>query len=230
MTDMSPKKIDHLISSYTGIIGQIIKAGLPMNKSNRDATIGLKNKFLSDSNYSTDLLNKAYDNTDKAKLQWQYDNNINNAIEYEQNALITSYISGMNKAIKALPEDEQREGRKYLLKALNNWEYESTTQQSKMISRLEDESITTDYIFEELPSSKLDWTKDKQKYTYQMTPEEYNKYISDYLKVIENARKQYGGNSSESYKKAKEAAKDYMSEYKSNLKTKYLRKATKVTE
>ena len=227
MSGLSPKKIDHLISSYTGIIGQANKSLLPMNKENRDATLGLRNKFLKDSNYSTDLLNKAYDNKDQAELQWQYDNNINNAIEYEQNAIITSFISGMNKAIKALPDDEQREGRKYLLKTLNNWNYELTTQQENMISRLEDESISKDYIFEELPSSDFSWTVNKQNYTYQMTPQEYNKYISDYLKVIENARKQYGGNSLESYSKAKESAKDYMSKYKSNLKGKYLNKATK---
>lgn len=230
MIDMSPKKIDHLISSYTGIIGQGNKALFPMNKENRDATIGLRNKFITDSNYSTDLLNKAYDNRDKAKLNWQYDDNINNAIEYEKNAVITSYISGMNKAIKTLPDDEQREGRKYLLKTLNNWNYDTTLQQENMLSRLADESISKDYIFEELPGSEFSWTVDKQKYTYQMTPQEYNKYISDYIKVIENARKQLGGGSLESYANAKEAAKDYMSKYKKSLKNKYLSKATKVAE
>ena len=228
--DLSPKKIDHLISSYTGIIGQANKALAPMNGENRDVTIGLRNKFVSDSAYSTDLLNKMYDNKDKAELEWRYDNNITNAIAYEQNALITSYISGMNKAIKALPGEEQREGRKYLLKALNNWSYDATTQQSNMISRLENESVGNDYIFDSLPSSEISWTVNKQKYTYQMTPEEYNKYISDYLKVIENSRKQYGGNSLESYAKAKEAAKDYMSNYKSNLKGKFKNKATKATK
>ena len=225
--NLSPKKIDHLISSYLGIIGQVNKALGSMNKERRDVTIGLRNKFISDSNYSTDLLNKAYDNKDKAELQWRYKDNIENAIEYEQNALLTSYISGMNKAIKALPGEEQREGRKYLLKALNGWSYEITTQQSNMISRLENESISNDYIFEDLPSSEISWTVNKQKYTYQMTPQEYNKYISDYLTVIENARSKYGGNSLDSYANAKEAAKDYMSNYKKNLKGKYLNKATK---
>ena len=221
--DMSPKKIDHLISSYTGIIGQINKALLPMNKKNIDATIGLRNKFIKDSNYSTDLLNKAYDNKDKAELQWQYDNSINNAIEYEQNAIITSYISGMNKAIKALPEDKQREGRKYLLKTLNEWEYNLSPSQKDMISKLEKESISKDYIFEELPSSELSWSKNKQQYTYQMTPQEYNEYINKYLTAIETARKHSNGN----YTKAKESAKDVMSKYKKSLTNKYQSKATK---
>ena len=95
-----------------------------------------------------------------------------------------------------------------------------------MMSRLENESISIDYIFEELPSSKLEWTKDKQKYTYQMTPQEYNKYVSDYLTAIENARKQFG-NSPEGYTRAKEAAKEYMSKYKKGLTTKYQSQATK---
>ena len=225
--NLSPKKIDHLISSYTGVVGQAINALLPMNKERRDATIGLRNKFVADSNYSTDLLNKMYDNKDAAELEWQYDNNINNAMEYEKNAVITSYISGMNKAIKALPESEQREGRKYLLKTLNNWNYDMSAEQKNMISRLENESIDIDYIFEELPSSKLEWSQNKQKYTYQMTPQEYNEYVNLYLKAIENARKQYG-NSSEGYVKAKEATKDYMSKHKKGLTNKYQSKATKV--
>ena len=224
MADMSPKKIDHLISSYTGIMGQANKALFPMNKENRDATIGLRNKFLKDSNYSTDLLNKAYDNKDKAELKWQYDNSINNAIEYEQNAIITSFISGMNKAIKALPEEEQREGRKYLLKTLNEWDYNLSTSQQDMISRLENESISNDYIFEELPSSEISWTQNKQKYTYQMTPQEYNDYINKYLTAIDTARKKSNGN----YTKAKESAKDVMSRYKKRLTSQYRSKATKV--
>jgi hypothetical protein len=227
MMDMSPKKIDHLLSSYLGIIGQVNKAIFPNNESNRDYTVGLRNKFVSDSNYSTDVLNKLYDNKDLAQLNWQHDDNIDNALEYEQNATITSFVSGMNKAIKALPDDQQREGRKYLLKTLNNWGYDLTTQQSKMKSNLKNESISDEYIFDDLPGSKLEWTVNKQKYTYQMTPEEYNKYVSDYLKVVEAARKQYGGNSLEGYAKAKEAVKDYMSKYKKSLTSKYQQKATK---
>ena len=225
--DLSPKKIDHLISSYTGIIGQVNKALFPMNEERRDTTIGLRNKFISDSNYSTDVLNKLYDNKDTALLNWQYDNNISNAIEYEQNAIITSYVSGMNKAIKTLPADKQREGRKYLLKTLNEWNYELTAQQKNMQNNLEGESVGGDYIFDDLPSSELSWTVNKQKYTYQMTPQEYNEYVTVYLKAIENARKQFGRNSLESYGRAKEAARDYMSKYKKGLTNKYQKKATK---
>lgn len=137
----------------------------------------------------------------------------------------------MNKAVKALPEDEQRNGRVYLLKALNSWEYDDSTAQSNMLSSLDGSTASRDIIFDSLPSSELEWSVDKQKYVYQMTPQEYHKYISNYLTVIENARKYYGGNTVESCEAAKEAAKDYMSKYKKNvLKEQYLPKATAKNE
>ncbi len=229
--DMSPKKIDHLISSYTGILGQVNKALFPMNENRKDTSFGLRNKFVSDSNYSTDVLNRMYENQEKAEKAFNYSGSVGDAVEYEKNSIVTSYISGMNKAVKALPEDEQRNGRAYLLKTLNSWNYEDTASQSNMLSSLADSTVSKECIFTDLPSSTLEWTVDKQKYVYQMTPQEYHKYISDYLTVIENARRHYGGDSVESYEAAKEAAKDYMSDYKKNvLKEQYLRKATAKSE
>ena len=228
VADMSPKKIDHLLSSYTGILGQINRALFPISDSRRDYSLGLRNKFVSDSNYSTDVLNKLYENEEMAEKKFRYYGTVSTAVEYEKNAVITSYISGMNKAIKALPEDEQRDGRAYLLRRLNAWEYDDTVSQSKMLDALDGVTVSTDAIITELPSSVLEWTVDKQKYTYQMTPQEYDRYISDYLTVVENARKHYGTGTIESYENAKKAAKDYMSEYKKSiLKEKYFKNAVK---
>lgn len=39
-----------------------------------------------------------------------------------------------------------------------------------------------------IPKFTLEWTKDKAKYSYQMTPQEYDKYIQDYLTLVENYR------------------------------------------
>ncbi|MDD6484212.1 MAG: DEAD/DEAH box helicase family protein [Clostridiales bacterium] len=186
--DMSPKKIDHLISSYTGVLGQVNKALFPMSDSRRDKTIGLRNKFISDSNYSTDVLNRMYDNEEKAKKAFDYSGTIDNAVEYEQNAIITSYISGMLKAIKALPEDKQRNGRAYLLKALDHWNYNTTDSQRQMIRRIKDDTVSENCIITSVPKSSLEWTEKGVKYYYQMTPSEYNSYVKDYLKAVEQQR------------------------------------------
>lgn len=64
-----------------------------------------------------------------------------------------------------------------------------------------------------------------------MIPYEYNKYINNYLTIIEKARKKYGCDTVESCKAAKEAAKDYMSKYKNNvLKRQDLNKSTVKSE
>lgn len=229
--DMSPKKIDHLISSYTGILGQGNKALFPMNENRKDKSIGLRNKFISDSNYSTDVLNKMYENKEKAEKAFNYKKTAENAVEYEKNAVITSYISEMNKAVKALPDDEQRNGRAYLLKSLNNRNYGDTTEQANMLNRLESQPVNKDIIFDKLPSSTLEWTEKKQKYVYQMTPQEYSDYTDKYLTAVENARKRYGKNTAESYENAKKAVKEYMAKYKNTvLKKQYGKKATKAGE
>ena len=79
---ISPKQIDHIISSYTGIIGQANKALFPMNDERRDVTIGLRNKFISDSNYSTDMLNKIYDNREVTKNNFIYENKPMQSLKY----------------------------------------------------------------------------------------------------------------------------------------------------
>lgn len=71
LTNLSPKQVDYLIKSYTGVIGQL---GLPLaTKSNSgnniQQTIGntLKTQFTSDPAYSNEILNNFYDNWDKLK-------------------------------------------------------------------------------------------------------------------------------------------------------------------
>ena len=159
-----------------------------MSENRVDKTIGLRNKFISDSNYSTDVLNKLYDNRDATERDFKYYNTIEKAVDYEKNAVITSYISSMNKAIKALPYDKQRDGRILLLKDLNNWEYGNTKSQQKLLNKYKGDSVATDYIITGVPKSELEWSDKKVKYSYQMTPAEYSQYVKDYLTLVENYR------------------------------------------
>ena len=94
----------------------------------------------------------------------------------------------MNKAVNALPKSEHRNGRKYLLQSLNSWNYETTKSQKMMTERLDGITVDKDCIITGLPGSKLEWSEGKIRYTYQMTPQEYNRYIGDYLKLVDNYR------------------------------------------
>ena len=229
--DMSPKKIDHLISSYTGILGQANKALFPMSKERVDYSIGLRNKFISDSNYSTDVLNKLYENRDIAEREYKYKSTADNAVEYEQNAIVTAYISEVNKMIKAMPAEQQRNGRAFLLRSLNAWNYNETASQSKIVSRFKNDDVTKNCIITNVPKSTIEWTKNKVKYSYQLTPQQYNAYIKDYLTLIENYRsvqfKKYK-NKADCMAALEDTSKEVKKILNKKYQKKYLKKAEKV--
>jgi hypothetical protein len=245
---MSPKKIDHLLSSYLGFLATANKALFPMNDSRRDVTVGLQNRFVSDANYSTDVLNKTYENRDLTKRDYLYYGTADKAVEYEQNEVMAGYISGMNSAIRAMPEDKQRNGRGYLLQKLNAWNYSSTAGQNDIIKKLKGDKVPDDCLITSIPKSTLEWTETaknkygktikgsdgkavKYKCTYQMTPQEYHEYITEYLKMVDKYRTYAGKNASDS-----DAYIDTLSATKTEVnkvmnekyRSKYLPKATKV--
>ena len=253
--DLSPKKIDHLLSSL-GVIGIVNDALFPMNESRRDFTLGLRNSFIKDSNYSTDIINKIYGNRDLAKRDFEYqisveEATIDKAIEYEQNAIVTDYVSGMNKAIKALPEDEQRKGRAYLVQQLNRWNYDNTSSQQDMLKRLDGETLADDdCIITDVPEPVLSWSETKKdslgrsikgsdgksikvKYDYQMTPQEYHEYVTDYLKLVDKYRLYQGKSASdtEAYLTALSATKTEVKKVlNKTYQTKFKSKAKKIEQ
>jgi len=253
--DMSPKKIDHLLSAF-GFLSSANKALFPMNNSRRDVTVGLRNRFITDSNYSTDVINKVYDNRDLAERDFKYylsagEATADKAVEYEQTAVVSDYISGMNKAIKALPADEQRKGRGFLLQALNRWDYSNSRSQADMLSRLGGVTLSDDdCIITDVPDSVLKWTATKKdsrgktvkgadgkavkiKYTYTMTPQEYHAYVTDYLNLVDNYRLYQGKQASgqEEYLTALAATKTEVNKVLSKkYQEKYLSKATKTEQ
>ena len=224
--EVSPKQIDHVLAAYLGYPYSAVKAVLPVNSTRRDFTLGLRNRFISDSNYSTDVLNKVSENAEKAQKAFEYEGTVGAALEYEKNAVAADFISKMLGAIRELPEDEQRDGRAYLLRAVNNWKYDYTEVQSDMLDKLGDYSnISKDCIITKMPDSALEWTSDGVKYIYQMTPQEYAKYALSYLTLVDNARKVYGGDTPESYQAAKAKASEFMSKYRKILKAEFQSKA-----
>ena len=224
-SNVSPKQIDHIISQYTGIIGQVNKALFPMNDKRRDYTIGLRNKFISDSNYSTDLLNKMYDNRDAAQTNFNFKPNINNALEYEENAICASYISNMNKSVRNLPEEQQRTGRAYLLKELNKWNTAATDSEILMKEKLKNDTISDDLLITDLPKSTIEWTSNKVKYAYDMNPKEYTEYVKDYLAAVEKYRKRASRRNGDLYSEAlsnvkTEAKKEVNKKYRAKFRSK----------
>lgn len=222
-TGISPKQIDHLISGYTGVIGQLNKALGQNSKENRDWSLGLKNKFVSDSYYSTDMLNQLYDNKEIAEINYRHKQTAENAVEYEKNATLTSYVSKMMDSIRALPEKQQRQGRAYLFESLKHWNYETTSGQKKIISTIK--SDFDDVLLDGLPDSTMKHTINGQPYEYTLKPNEYYSYVQEYLKSVDQKRTEYSvDNMAQAASIAKKQLKEkYWNKYASDHKKKVVK-------
>lgn len=185
--EISPKQIDHIINNYTGVIGQINRALFPVNEENRDKTIGLKNKFVSDSYYSTDVLNDVYDTRDASKKEYRKAPTFNNAAEFEKNSLVAEYATNLNKTVKALPKAEQREGRKVMVDAVNSWDYDTGFEH---VADGSNKNVAEDFVSVTLPDAELEYTHNKKKYAYTFTPNEYKDYVDAYMKLLEEERRE----------------------------------------
>ena len=227
--EVSPKQIDHVISGTTGIVGTINKALFPTNPERRDLAFGLKNKFVSDSAYSTDVLNKISDEANRNEMEFRFKGSAENAVKYEKSAVLKSFVSGMNQAIRNLPDDEQRNGRMYLLDSLSNWNDVLGSSQKAFEKVMGGSTVDEKTILTSVPSPKIEWTKNKVKYEYVMTPQEYSEYISQYLKAVADSRAGIKASEPSEYqKKAQDKISSLTTNAKKKAKTQYGNKAKKL--
>ena len=110
---LSPKQIDYVIKSYTGIIGQL---GIPLATKGGSPTKAVTSQFIADPLYSSQVVQDFYDNYTKVQRK-AADKNILDKIPSK---LLTpeesvegkfrkasSQISELNKQIKAASGDEK---------------------------------------------------------------------------------------------------------------------------
>lgn len=226
LMDESPLKIDHLIDNYTGIIGKLNRAYGTMDPSQIDISGGFKNTFSADSAYSTDVFNKIYEGRDKQKEKFQNESTPQNAGIYEKYAITASYITKINKLIKALPVDKQREARQSLIDDIKNTRMDMTESDKIIIKSFKD-NIDDEYFLKSMPSEKISYTKKGHTYEYTMDYSEYQSYIKDYRAELEKQRLKAigkGAYSSASDAEKVEIIKEANSEAAKRIKEEYAKK------
>lgn len=224
-TDLSPLQIDYIISDYTGYIGQLNEAWAPVDSSETDFGLGFKNKFIADSLYSEDKTDIAYDERDRTKENYDFDPTPTNAMKYEKNALRTSYISEMQKAINSLPIKEQRDGKAYLLDVLDKSSVALDKADNAIINSMKGyEGTDIAYYMTELPASRLEKTEDGVKYTYQLTPEEYTAYVKDVMNAVDKGRGLVSRSKNKDQDAKAERMKTAISDAKKAVKKQYVNK------
>jgi hypothetical protein len=106
--NLSPKKIDYLVKSYTGIIGQ---AGIPLSTKSNYTGVGgvLSAPFTADALYNNEIQNDFYGNLDKAQMEKKdagvtgapYNENLTSGLSRTSNDLST--VRALMKQVEANP-------------------------------------------------------------------------------------------------------------------------------
>lgn len=100
-TKTSPKMWDFFLSSGAVLYWKYIQDLLPMDSSRFDPTLGLRNRYIKDSLYSTDVVNRMYERADASAKDAKADPaNIDLAILAKQDATIKTFYGRFNGLAK----------------------------------------------------------------------------------------------------------------------------------
>lgn len=172
----SPMKIDHVIESNLGVFGLINKS---IGKKEKDWTLGTKTKVITDSAYSTDVLNNFYEKAEdyysKAK---SYPDNAEYVYKDKQYSAIKSIVSTLNDYGREDPA-VAREFKILARNYVDNFEKKSTVNEKliELLKRSKNDEILYDRTFK--PTYTIN------KVEYKMEPEEYLELVDNYYKEVE---------------------------------------------
>ena len=100
-TKTSPKMWDFFLGSGAVLYWKYIQDLLPMDSSRFDPTLGLRNRYIKDSLYSTDVVNRMYERADASAKDAKADPaNIDLAILAKQDATIKTFYGRFNGLAK----------------------------------------------------------------------------------------------------------------------------------
>ena len=117
-TDISPLKIDHIGENLLGGAWSFVEAMFPMSSSERDWSMGLANKYLKDSAYSQDIVNRMYELKGEAETAKADDpEDADAAIDYKWYNTVSSFYSKYYTLSKS--ENESAQKRATRLKVLD---------------------------------------------------------------------------------------------------------------
>lgn len=228
--DDSPLEVDHLLSQYTGILGSVNSALFPMDSDKRDLTLGFKNRFVSDSEYSTDTYNKIYERRNKQEEIFKSEPTAQNAIYMEKAGMAASIITTVKNIQKKNPqgEDEDKKTLSSLQELVTSEKYTTISPTDKAIAKsLGKDEIPESFTMSSMPKNDLSYSKNGKRYTYELNANDYMTYANEVYSQVQAARSELLDK--DKYKKADvdakiEMIKDVTSEAKSEVKNKYQKK------
>lgn len=184
-TNGSPQQIDFFFQQILGGWWKSQKALFPVGGENVDYTLGVRNTYVKDNQYSTDLTNWLYDRADKtARAKNSNPTDIDKAISAKWDSNMTSFYGKYYKQAKNKSETTAtRATRQTVLDMIHEYQkgidsnYKTKTQ--KAVEKVCKEQNSTEY----LPSVMSVTVKDANDKEHTLSDIQYVEYQTDYLRL-----------------------------------------------
>ena len=184
-TNSSPVQIDYFFQQVLGGFWKWQKALLPVGGENVDKTLGVKNTYVKDNQFTTDLVNWMYDQADKSKKAKNSDpGNMEKAITAKMDSNMTGFYSNFYGLAKDVTETPQIRGaRQSVLDMIREYQKATdsgaTTAAQRAVYAVAEKQGST----ENLPSVMDTTVKDGNGKTHTLSPVQYVEYQTDYLRL-----------------------------------------------
>ena len=188
--NLSPKQIDFFGNNTLGAIWQYQKALFPVDPSKRDLTLGVQGKYVKDSLYSQDAVNRLYDIADKSSKDSMDDLTDTDAkvTAYFDRAM-TNFYSRYTSLARSEDDAKQsdRETRDLVLTQIEEYlsarEEGYLTEEQKAVYRICKAEGDTDGM---LPSARQNTVKDGAGTVHNLTAAQYYDYQGNFNSLYWN--------------------------------------------
>ncbi len=170
----SPIMIDYFGKNVFGGFWKFQQALFPVNDEARDFSLGLKNTYWRDSQYSTDLINTMYSLRDAAKTAKDtYPADMDKAIAYSESNAMTTFYSRYNKLAKDNPN---RNTRQIVLDMISDFNRSFGSDVRSYAQQKVDAAVRKAGDTEIMPNVMQTFITDDNSKRFELTAEQYVEY------------------------------------------------------
>ena len=181
--NQSPQMIDYAMQQILGGWWKAQKALFPVGEKQRDYTLGVRNTYIKDNQYSTDLINWLYDHADKtAKAKKSDAENMDKVIAAKLDSNMTTFYSryyGLEKSASVASRSTRQTVLDMVLeyrKCTDSGEYPAAQEAVNAICKKAGST-------EGMPSVMQDEVKDGSGVKHKLSDVQYVEYQTDYLRL-----------------------------------------------
>ena len=192
--NVSPKQIDFFGNNTLGAAWQYQKALFPVDASKRDWTLGVQSKYVKDSLYSQDSVNRLYDLAEKSSRDSMDDlTDINNKVTAYFDGTMTDFYSRYNSIAKAEDDAGQsdRAARELVLTLIEDYlsarEDGTLTAEQEAVYKVCRTAGDTSGM---LPSARQNTVKDGNGTVHNLTAAQYYDYQGNFNSLYWNLVKE----------------------------------------